>query len=466
MFEVKNMYTLGELGVPLVKAVKSGYADNISSVMQEFGWGLGRRVYDAQVQKSESSKRANAAAQKASASVSGQNVNGVQYDGLTVKRGSGGDVEIEDVTLNEQQSASIRAAEMLAQIGVNIHVFQSQTDANGNPVGDNGSYSTRDGSIHIDLNAGNMGQGVMAYTLSHEFTHFMEQQSPAMFQRFTDSLFSELDTDIEAEIVSKAETLKQQRPEQYKGADNGKLMQDARSEVVAEACETMLTDTDAAQRIAHRIQKQDATLWEKVVQWFRDLGDRLHKAYKGLDPDSQIAKEAKKTIQQVDSLVQMWADMAVDSAENYRTAEAGTKNAAGSVKMQARNGEASRPYSYDALVSKPDMNVTVIDGNAPKSRADVVYAAKWNARQIGKYHKDSKSVSVHVKDIDTDVLLTTAGLRHGLDRRFDVNAPVTVKIGEILQNSIRINEMNPSKESASESYALIGAAAAKDGQEI
>lgn len=464
VFEVKNMYTLGELGVPLVKAVKSGYADNISSVMQEFGWGLGRRVYDAQVQKSESSKRANAAAQKASASVSGQNVNGVQYDGLTVKRGSGGDVEIEGLTLNDQQSAAIRAAEMLAQIGVNIHVFQSQTDANGNPVGDNGSYSTRDGSIHIDLNAGNMGQGVMAYTLSHEFTHFMEQQSPAMFQRFTDSLFSELDTDIEAEIVSKAETLKQQRPEQYKGADNGKLMQDARSEVVAEACETMLTDTDAAQRIAHRIQKQDATLWEKVVQWFRDLGDRLHKAYKGLDPDSQIAKEAKKTIQQVDSLVQMWADMAVDSAENYRTAEAGTKNAAGSVKMQARNGEASRPYSYDALVSKPDMNVTVIDGNAPKSRADVVYAAKWNARQIGKYHKDSKSVSVHVKDIDTDVLLTTAGLRHGLDRRFDVNAPVTVKIGEILQNSIRINEMNPSKESASESYALIGAAAAKDGQ--
>lgn len=50
--------------------------------------------------------------------------------------------------------------------------------------------------------------------------------------------------------------------------------------------------------------------------------------------------------------MQMWADMAVDSAENYRTAEAGTKNATGSVKMQARNGEASRPYSYDALVSK------------------------------------------------------------------------------------------------------------------
>ena len=48
--------------------------------------------------------------------------------------------------------------------------------------------------------------------------------------------------------------------------------------------------------------------------------------------------------------------------------------------------------------------------------------------------------------------------------RFNVNAPVTLKIGEILQNSIRINEMNPSKETASESYALIGASATEDGQ--
>ena len=464
--EIKNMYTLGELGVPFDKAKKSGYADHISSVMQEFGWELGRRVYNTQVQKAESNKKANASAQRASASTDGQNVNGVQYDGLAAKRGSSGFVEIEGVNLNEQQKAGIRAAEMLAQIGVNIHVFQSQTDSSGNPMGENGSYSTRDGSIHIDLNAGNMGQGVMAYTLSHEFTHFMEQQSPAMFQTFTDSLFAELDTDIEAEIASKVEELKKQRPEQYKDADQKVLMQDARSEVVAEACETMLTDTDAAQRIAQRIQEQDSTLWQKVVQWFRDLGDKLRKAYHGFSPDSDIAREAKKTIQQVDSLVKMWADMAVSSAENYRTAGTDMKKAAGSggVKMQSRDGGDSNPYSYESFVSKPDMAVTVVSGKVPNNRADVVYYAKQNAAKIGKFNTKDGSVSVHVKDIDTDVLLTTAGLRHGLDRRFNVNAPVTLKIGEILQNSIRINEMNPSRESASGSYALIGAAATEDGQ--
>ncbi len=270
------------------------------------------------------------------ASAGGTKVNGVQYDGLTVSKGKDGSVAIDGVKLNEQQKAGIQAAEMLAKMGVNIHVFQSRTDANGKPIGEHGSYHLRDGSIHIDLNAGNLGQGVMAYTIAHEFTHFMEQQSPAKFKAFTDALFAELDVDVEAEIERKAEELKRQQPEQYKNASRETLMDDARSEVVAEACETMLTDTDAAQRIGQSLKAKDATLFEKVKQWFRDLAANLREAYKGLHPDSQIAQYAKKTIQQVDGLVQMWADMAVDAAENYREGTGNINAAMDGVKENIR----------------------------------------------------------------------------------------------------------------------------------
>lgn len=122
-----------------------------------------------------------------------------------------------------------------------------------------------------------------------------------------------------------------------------------------------------------------------------------------------------------------------------------------------------KPYSYEALVSKPDMRIITLDATVPSNRADVVQLAKKNAASIGTINKDG-SVSVHVNDINIDVILGTKGLRHGLDRRFSVNAPATLKIGEILQNSIRINEMIPSQEAASESYALIGASQNKDGQ--
>jgi len=681
--QVTQMYTLGENGVPLAKAMGSAYGWKLNDTMKEFGYYLGRRVYDAKVQKAEAQKKAVAASQRARAAQDGQKLGGVQYDGITATRGKDGSVQIDGVTLNDQQKSGIAAAELLASMGVNIHIFQSQTDANGTPVGEHGSYHLRDGSIHIDLNAGNDGQGIMAYTIAHELTHFMEQQSPAKFQKFTDALLAELDTDVAAVIYQKAKDLKRQHPDIYKNASRERLMADARSEMVAEGCETMLTDTDAAVRIGQRLQQQDKGIFDKIKQWFRELAGKLHQAYKGLKPDSEIAQKTKKTIQQVDDLVQLWADMAVDAAQNYRTAEMAEKTVEesesrfsfreytkhekenwenskrivlyeneeqyrrfirdaaadgtlnkkmyfgavnadlaeyiqkmtgisvegyncsvgtneirkilkdhgdaakeamrgqrsiteddfvnipkvimnpsnivkssqlyngkpaivfsseqlgrlrvvavvsdkrldlfvqtayasakkgnlstptgeqapintpkansgtvsidnvsqddASVKHSSRENqlekqkadvtadaaenyrEDSGPYSYESLVSKPDMAVTAVDGNAPNSRADVVYQAKQNAARIGKFNIKDGSVSVHVKDIDTDIILSTNGLKHGLDRRFETNAPVTLKAGEILANSIRINELTPAKAEAASSYVLIGAARAENG---
>lgn len=117
-----------------------------------------------------------------------------------------------------------------------------------------------------------------------------------------------------------------------------------------------------------------------------------------------------------------------------------------------------RDYSYDALVSKPDMVVAAVGNNIPKNRADVVAMAKKNATSLGQIDPKTGSVSVHVEDIDADVIIGRDGLKHSLDRRFDVNAPVVLKAGEILGNSIRINELTPQKAEATESYVLIGAA--------
>ena len=122
-----------------------------------------------------------------------------------------------------------------------------------------------------------------------------------------------------------------------------------------------------------------------------------------------------------------------------------------------------RDYSYNALVSKPDMKVTTVGGNIPTNRADVIAEAKKNAAKLGKFNSKDGSVSVYVNDIDTDVVLGTPGLKHSLDRRFNENAAVTLKAGEIIQNSIRINELRPQKAEAKASYVLIGAAKNENG---
>ena len=114
-------------------------------------------------------------------------------------------------------------------------------------------------------------------------------------------------------------------------------------------------------------------------------------------------------------------------------------------------------YSYDSLVSKPDMKVVTVDSDVPNNRADVVNHAKQNAASVGYTNKDGVPV-VYVDDIGTDVIVSKHGLQHGLDRRLGVIGPVTMKAGEILKNSIRVNELTPDNENASGSYVLIGAA--------
>lgn len=125
------------------------------------------------------------------------------------------------------------------------------------------------------------------------------------------------------------------------------------------------------------------------------------------------------------------------------------------------------PYSYETLISKPDMVVTTVGGNVPNNRADVAHMAKKNATKVGKFDPKTGSVSVHVEDVDTDVILSTKGLRHGLRRTQDPliepNYIVTVKTGEILKNSIRINEITPEDENANSSYVLIGVARDANG---
>ena len=182
----------------------------------------------------------------------------------------------------------------------------------------------------------------------------------------------------------------------------------------------------------------------------------------------KISKEKNKfwvhhveVTKNADDIFQLGAKNASPTNSKLSSAEESITQPKPIVKKQMK--KSSDSYSYESLISKPDMKVTTLSGTVPSNRADVVAQAKKNAADIGRTDKDG-SVSVHVDDIDTDVILSKNGLKHSLDRRLDVNAPVVVKAGEIISNSIRINELTPQKAEAEESYVLIGAAKGDGGE--
>lgn len=176
---------------------------------------------------------------------------------------------------------------------------------------------------------------------------------------------------------------------------------------------------------------------------------------------------------------QVWEEIICDSLGDMNVfAESGAGGAIGGVLADVKSaavddGKASAEpkYSYASLTSKPDMKLTVVDDSVPyeitrdnknEIRRKIVKDAIKNASRIGKTN-ETGGVSVYVDDIGADVVLSTHGLRHGLDRRLESSAPVVLQAGEIIKNAVRINENTPKDKNADYGYVLLGAAKNKAG---
>lgn len=122
-----------------------------------------------------------------------------------------------------------------------------------------------------------------------------------------------------------------------------------------------------------------------------------------------------------------------------------------------------KQYSYEELVKKPDIKVADISTIDIKSssrqdiRKKILRDGMADAKKYGYTDADG-NVFVKVKDNNKNVMISKYALRHGLYRRLKVLGPVEVKIGEILSESVEINELVPKKDIVDTSYVLVGAA--------
>lgn len=119
-------------------------------------------------------------------------------------------------------------------------------------------------------------------------------------------------------------------------------------------------------------------------------------------------------------------------------------------------------YSYAELTAKPDMPITKIDDTVQyvpnaESRKHIVNQTIENVKRVGTTNEDGNAV-IHVADIDTDVVVSKKAIKHSLDRRLSVNAPVVLQAGKILSNAVQINELVPRKASIEKTNVLVGMA--------
>ena len=285
-----------------------------------------------------------AARRRADAAESRKNAAPLQSGKLVYEQG------VDTSRLSKMQRTSLKLADVLSQtVGGEVHIYSSTQQTDGRRTVDqanvaamlgdareapNGFYDHTTGNIYLDINAGSNGEGTMLYTLSHEYTHMIRQHAAESFNKLADYLFRqyrENGQDTEALIRAKMDDL-------------GLEYDAAYEEVVADSMESMLTDTNAAEKIA-ALKKTDRTLWQKLKDLVGRLATSVRKLYADMNPNS----EEGRMVRQMGDALERMSDL---FAEGLSNVSAGGKGEG--VSQQARVGT-------DSETGKP-----IYESNFPK----------------------------------------------------------------------------------------------------
>lgn len=279
---------------------------------------------------------------------------------MKAAEGRKGKVNFEGNTrsLTKRQKESMKTMNVLADtMGVTFHVFESYKKDDGerywvDPVtgeetkAPNGMYRPETGEIYIDLHAGADGSGLMLYTVSHELTHFIAQWSPAKFRVLAEFLMEEFST-VRDGRVQDIDVMIQLQIDKAKRAGRDISRKEAYEEMVADAMEAMLVDTDVVAKLT-KLKARDESLWNKIKGFITRLAKRVRAAYEGLEPDSAEGRFVQQMVDDISRLEDAFAEALYDASGNYvGAAESVVREGQ---PMHSERGKAPTFYSHMARV--------------------------------------------------------------------------------------------------------------------
>ncbi len=157
----------------------------------------------------------------------------------------------------------------------------------------------------------------------------------------------------------------------------------------------------------------------------------------------------------------------IDKAANDTKPTKSKSSVKSSRDLTTNTEKASAPeysnYTYKALTDKENMIVTILDSeniydeNGKLKRSHIIDTGIKNVRKRNNPKNTNENAYVYISDIHRDVLVGKRGLSHGLTRKAEATARVTLNIGDILENAIRVNELNP-RDNSKGGYVLLGIA--------
>ncbi len=225
---------------------------------------------------------------------------------------------------NKQQRLAVAFAKHIASaIGIDIVFYHSEIPGTFGADA-NGYFYEADNSIHLDLNRTSADEGAIVFTLSHELVHFAQKFSKEKYDALADFLVENYGTETMEQLIQK-------KMEQLKTTDP-KL---AKSEVIADACERMLLDSDAMVKL-QELKNRDQGLWEAIKQHIRALLDKVRSMLANVEPTSPEGVALQQMRGVLEQARVMFEDMMVDATSTYDNSKQMVTDSDNAVRMQLK----------------------------------------------------------------------------------------------------------------------------------
>ena len=298
-------YEMGKSGVALSYAMNSDMTSYLSAKQREVAYEAGAAASDAAARERDAKNKAAA--------------NGKTGRKLGTVQGQG--VSISDLkkAFNDTQNKAHKILSTLAEAtGIDIVLYKSEANADGDFEGAQGKFKWSDDKIYIDINAGlkniksvdDLAKYAMLRSFSHEFTHFLEKWNPVRYNEFRQVVFETLTA--RGENVHDLIEAKQ-------AVNPGMTYDQASREVVAEAMTDILPDSHFVETLATKHRNIFEKLLDKLKGFLADIKAYFNAIGHNRSREANALKEqVGEAVHYVENVVQLFDKVAVEAVENYQ----------------------------------------------------------------------------------------------------------------------------------------------------
>lgn len=225
---------------------------------------------------------------------------------------------LEGIKLNDEQKATANYISKFADFGLNVKLYASQADENGNFSLENGAYNSATNTVSIDLNAKRktvdqaLKQGAIIATFGHELTHIAEH-APTEYAELTKAIRDTVGTDIFNSTVDKHRSiLEDYNSKSWQKMSESEKEISATKEAIAEFSSDLVTQS----KILEKMSKENPSAGKKFINAIKNVIAKIKKLITGDRGKTEEARLLESTAKDLQGIVDKYEKAVIEGLKN------------------------------------------------------------------------------------------------------------------------------------------------------